>query len=121
VERREAEVGDEEKPDKGEFEYATVAEASRVAGYLNAIAEGLLRGDLDLGACDQHLHLSPGGVVRLELEATSRPGKGAASLQLEISWKVALAADEERGVELEVGSSPREPILSSGRGSKDYA
>jgi len=114
-------VGDNEKPDRGEFEYATVAEASRVADYLNSIADGLRRGDLDLGASDQHLHLSPGGVVRLEVEASCNPDKGAASLQLEISWKVVLAAGEERGVELEIGSSPREPILSSGGSSKDDA
>jgi amphi-Trp domain-containing protein len=98
-------MGDKEKLAKGKFEYATVAEVARVAGYLNGIADGLRRGDLDLGASDQHLHLSPGGVVRMELEADSRPDMGAASLQLEISWKVKLAADEEREVELQIGSS----------------
>jgi hypothetical protein len=46
----------------------------------------------------------PGNVVGLELEADSRPGKGAASLRLEISWKAKLAADEERKVELQIGS-----------------
>ena len=97
-------MGDKERPDKGKFEYATVAEASRVADYLNGIADGLRRGDLDLAASDQHLHLSPGDIVRLELEADSRPGTGAACLQLEISWKVKLAADEERQVELRIGS-----------------
>jgi amphi-Trp domain-containing protein len=98
-----------DKHPREEFEFSTTTRATQVAEYLSRIADGLRHGTLTLAASGQAVHLQPADAVRLEVEAESRPDKGTASLQLDLSWKLASPArephEEVLTIETEAGDS----------------
>jgi amphi-Trp domain-containing protein len=97
-----------DKHSREEFEFSTTTRATQVAEYLNRIADGLRQGTLTLAASGHAVHLQPGDAVRLEVEAESRPDKGTASLQLDLSWKLASPAREPREEALTIETEARD-------------
>jgi amphi-Trp domain-containing protein len=97
-----------DKHPREEFEFSTTTRATHVAEYLNRIADGLRHGTLTLAASGHAVHLQPGDAIRLEVEAESRPGKGTASLQLDLSWKLASPAPEPHEEVLTIETEARD-------------
>jgi amphi-Trp domain-containing protein len=104
---------DKEKRGREEFEFSTTTRGSQVAEYLNRIADGLRQGTLTLGAGGHGVHLQPGETIRLEIEAESKPDKGTASLQLELSWKLAQETRESHDEALLIETQVRAPQLTA--------
>jgi amphi-Trp domain-containing protein len=102
-----------EKRVREEFEFSTTTRGAQVAEYLNRIADGLRQGTLTLGASGHSVHLQPGETIRLEVEAESKPDKGTASLQLELSWKLAHGARETHDEALLIETEARAPQLTA--------
>ena len=102
-----------DKRGREEFEFSTTTRGSQVAEYLNRIADGLRQGALTLGAGGHGVHLQPGEMIRLEIEAESKPDKGTASLQLELSWKVAQETRESHDEALLIETEVRAPQLTA--------
>ena len=97
-----------DKRGREEFEFSTTTRGSQVAEYLNRIADGLRAGTLTLGSSGHSVHLRPGETIRLEVEAESKPDKGSASLQLELSWKMGTAARQPHDEVLVIETDGRE-------------
>jgi amphi-Trp domain-containing protein len=72
---------------KTELGFKQRVTAEQAAAYLEEIAEGLRTGTLELSAGDESVRLSPGDVVKIELEASSDDDKQ--ELSLEMKWHVA--------------------------------
>jgi len=98
--------------DREEFEFSTTTRGIQVAEYLTRIADGLAQGTLVLKAGGEAVHLQPAEIVRLEVEAESKPDKGTASLQLELSWKLTTPAREPREEPLVIETDSRAPQLA---------
>lgn len=71
----------------GKFEYAGQVSAEQVAQYLERIAAGLRAGHVALGAGTRRASFALTDMLKLEIEAEARDGKG--DLALEISWRPA--------------------------------
>ena len=106
-EQREKDRGEKDRREKEELEFSTTARGAGVAEYLNLIADGLRQGTLTLTANGSTVHLNPADLVRLEVEAESKPEKGTASLQLELSWKHVKEARAPREEQLIIEVAPR--------------
>lgn len=76
-------MGDRE----GKFEYAGQVGSEQAAEYLERIAAGLRLGRVGLGAGAKRTALATGELLKLEIEAESKDGKG--SLAFELSWRPA--------------------------------
>jgi len=85
--------------EKNEFEYADKLEATEVADYLVAIAEGLKSKSLKLQGKGQMITLVPPETMKLKVKAESKEGKG--ELEMEISWKDEYIVGAQK---LEIGS-----------------
>jgi amphi-Trp domain-containing protein len=89
---------------KAKFEYSAMADGARVAEYLTRIAEGFASGSISLAAQSESIDLTPGGVVKVTIEADGNPTARRGSLNLTISWK---AASDNHQDGLEISTSPR--------------
>jgi amphi-Trp domain-containing protein len=108
-----------DKRDRQELEFATTTRVIQVAEYLNRIADGLRAGALTLEASGQAVHLEPADTLRLEIEAESKPDKGSASLQLELSWKHTHQVREPEDERLVIETGPRDPLVAAHAPKKD--
>lgn len=108
-----------DRRDREEFEFSTTARAVQVAEYLNRIADGLREGMLTLAASGHAVHLEPNDTIRLEMEAESKPDKGTASLQFELSWKHTHPAREPEEERLVIETGPRDPLVAAHASKKD--
>lgn len=71
----------------GKFEYAGQVSAEQAAQYLERIAAGLRAGHIALGAGARRASFAPTEMLKLEIEAEAKEGRG--DLALEISWRPA--------------------------------
>lgn len=82
-------MGDRE----GKFEYAGQVAAEQAAEYLDRIATGIRAGHIALGAGSRRASFAPTELLKLEIEAEAKDGKG--SVALELSWKPVDEAEPE--------------------------
>ena len=69
----------------GEFRFQALQEREAVAGYLRALADGLAAGEVTLAREGRELGLTPGGLVRLTLQA--RRGERRSRLVVKLAWR----------------------------------
>jgi amphi-Trp domain-containing protein len=96
--------------ESGKFEFAATVEAARAAEYLVRLAEGLRGGGVNLSAGESTIHLVPGTLVKLEIEAEGKPEKAQGSVAVEISWKADKVAEVPT---LEVTTGPMEDPVAA--------
>jgi amphi-Trp domain-containing protein len=72
---------------KRSFEFSMQTNSNEIADYLEGLAGHLRAGTVQLSAGSQSIDLRIGSVMKMEIEAESRPRKGKSSLQLELSWR----------------------------------
>lgn len=68
-----------------DFKYSDRMKSEQAAEYLTRLAEGIRNGQLTLQAEGHTITIVPKDIVKLEVRATSREGKG--ELELEVSWR----------------------------------
>lgn len=95
--------------ESNKVEFSATFSVTQVAEYLTRIAEGLLQGVITLSSEGKTIELTPGDVLRLEIEAESKPDKGKGSLAIDLSWKAKQTVPAD-GFEVIVGS--REAVTS---------
>jgi amphi-Trp domain-containing protein len=94
---------------KTELEFEQRVTAEQAAAYLEEVAEGLRTGALELSAGDERVRLSPGEVVKIELEASSDNDKQ--ELSIEMKWHVSGVKAIVEQPRLEVTSSPSPAVV----------
>jgi amphi-Trp domain-containing protein len=72
-------------PEAKDFKYSDKMKSEQAAEYLIKLAEGVRNGHLTLQGQGHTITVVPQDVVKLEVHATSKEGKG--ELELEVSWK----------------------------------
>lgn len=101
------------------MEFSTTARAAQIAEYLDRIADGLREGTLTLAASGHAVHLEPTDTLRFEMEAESKPDKGTASLQLELSWKNTHHVPEPEDDRLVIETGPHDLLVATHAPKKD--
>lgn len=85
------------------FEYSERVASSEVADYLEKLAEGIRNRSIRLQGKGHTLTLLPEEVLKLEVAAESKSGKG--ELEIQVSWKDKYVVSAEK---LEVSSGTQE-------------
>jgi amphi-Trp domain-containing protein len=84
---------------KDRLEFARVAPAEEIAGYLASLATGLKRGQVSVESGEQTLRLAPAPELTLELRVSQKERKG--KIEIEIGWKrVPVAPTAELRIEV---------------------
>ena len=91
--------------EKQSLEFASTMKADSAASYLEALARGLRAGYISIQSDGEFiaLELSPDISVQVEAKST---GKGRASLDVELSWRVQKPAEDKKQPELTINSVP---------------
>jgi amphi-Trp domain-containing protein len=83
-----------------DFKYSDKMRSEQAAEYLIKLAEGIRNGHLTLQAQGHTITIVPKDIVKLEVHATSREGKG--ELELEVSWREKYVLSAQR-LDVETG------------------
>ena len=80
---------------KEQFRHESLEDTESIVKYLNAIADGILKGKLVLGNESEQFSVTPEGLLKLEIKAKRKSDR--VKLELEIGWKERGEADAPSG------------------------
>ncbi len=80
--------------EKDEFEYSEKMTSDEIADFLLALSTGVRDKKLKLSGKGRSLTLLPADVLKLEVKAEGKDGKGA--IEIEMSWKDKYVASSEK-------------------------
>ncbi len=92
-------------PEARDFKYSDKMKSEDAADYLIKLAEGIRNGQLTLQGQGHTITVVPRDVVKLEVRASRKEGKG--ELELEVSWKEKYVFTADR---LEVETVAGKPV-----------
>ena len=72
-------------PNDEDFRHDSIQDGKSIARVLAALIEGFEKGHLDVGSGDHTVHLEPGGLLEVEVQAKRKNGRS--KLVLKVAWR----------------------------------
>lgn len=97
-------------PEKNKMRFAANVSAQEAADYLDAIARGLREHSMLIESGDTSIAIEVGDDIKLDLEVSSDPEKGKASVDVSLSWRARREAEAVTppGLTIVPGAAPAE-------------